>query len=232
MTNLPRQILYLMIKRNLLTTLLILLLTGFAISGNINNDSNIYTDSLLNIKRNSQRFIPYVKVIGHSWAVGAFEGYEEFFWNYGIITDVESRIGTSLKWAVEKAKEISDTNEYDAIFLLSGINDYRNSPQAIADNFAEFFNAALSKVPVIFVCNIAYYKPAEETVAIINEWLFDIDKKYPEIRIIDLYGEIEAQKKEGLEMGTDGLHPRSYDSIQDLFIYYILKHFKLLDKTN
>jgi hypothetical protein len=219
-----------MIKKNIFTLLLILLLTGFAIPGYIKNDSNTYIDSLVNIKRNSQTFIPFIKVIGHSWAVGAFEGYEEFFWRYGIITDVESEIGTSLKWAVDRAKEIPDKNEYDAIFLLSGINDYRNSPQAIADNFAEFFNVALSKVPVIFVCNIAYYKPAEEKVAIINEWLFDIDKKYPEIRIIDLYSEIEAQKKEGLEMGTDGLHPKSYDSIQDLFLYYILKYYKLLDK--
>jgi len=221
-----------MTKRIIFTMLLIILLPCFAIPGNIKNDSNVYIDSLLNIKRNSTVFIPYIKVIGHSWAVGAFEGYEEFFWRYGIITDIESEIGTSLKWAVKKAKEVPDTNEYDAIFLLSGINDYRNSPQTIADNFAEFFNAALSKVPVIFVCNISYYKPAEETVEIVNEWLFDIDKKYPEIRIIDLYGEIEAQKKEGLEMGTDGLHPKNYDSIQDLFIYYILKYYKLLNKLN
>lgn len=219
-----------MIKRSLLILLVILTFTGFVRPNIIINDSNTYRDSLLNIKRNSTDFIPYIKVIGHSWAVGAFEGYEEFFWKYGIIVDVESEIGTSLKWAVEKAKEIPDTNEYDAIFLLSGINDYRNSPQAIANSFADFFNIALSKVPVIFVCNLAYYKPAEEIVMIINEWLSDIDKKYPEIRIIDLYSEIEAQKKEGLEMGKDGLHPASYDSIQDLFIYYILKYYKILDK--
>lgn len=221
-----------MIKRSILILLLVLSVTGFAESGIFTNDSNTYTDSLLNIKRNSENFIPYIKVIGHSWAVGAFEGYEEFFWQYGIIVDEESETGTSLKWAVEKAKQISDTNEYDAIFLLSGINDYRNSPQVIANNFSEFFNTALTKVNIIFVCNIAYYKPAEEVVAVVNEWLSDIGKTYPEIRILDLYSEIEAQKKDGLEMGTDGLHPRSYDSIQDLFIYYILKHFNLHDKLN
>jgi hypothetical protein len=192
-------------------------------------DTNTYIDSLLTIKRNSKTFIPYIKVIGHSWAVGAFEGYEEFFWQYGIIVDQESGLGTSLKWAVNKAEEISDTNEYDAIFLLSGINDYRNTPQNIANDFANFFNISLSKVPVIFVCNIGYYKPAEEVVTIINEWLSDIGKKYPEIQIIDLYNEIEAQKKDGLDMSSDGLHPRSYDSIQDLFIYYILKYYKLLN---
>jgi hypothetical protein len=217
-----------MIKRVFFVLLLTLLIAGQAKPEIIVRDTISYTDSLLNIKRSSETFIPYIKVIGHSWAVGAFEGYDEFFWQYGIITDQESELGTSVKWAVDKAKEISDTNEYDGIFLLTGINDYRNTPQNIANDFADFFNVSLSKVPVIFVCNIAYYKPAEEMVTIINEWLSDIGKKYPEIQIIDLYSEIEAQKKDGLDMSTDGLHPRSYDSIQDLFIYYILKYYKLL----
>lgn len=217
-----------MIKRVFFVLLLTILFAEQAKPDIIVRDTNLYIDSLLNIKRNSETFIPYIKVIGHSWAVGAFEGYEEFFWKYGIIADQESELGTSIKWAVNKVNEISDTNEYDAIFLLSGINDYRNTPQSIANDFADFFNVSLSKVPVIFVCNIAYYKPAEEVVTIINEWLSDIGKKYPEIQIIDLYSEIEAQKKDGLDMSTDGLHPRSYDSIQDLFIYYILKYYKLL----
>lgn len=216
-----------MIRKILFVLLLTLLIAGQAKPEIIVRDTNLYTDSLLNIKKNSETFIPYIKVIGHSWAVGAFEGYEEFFRQYGIIIDQESALGTSVKWAVNKAKEIPDTNKYDAIFLLTGINDYRNSPQGIANDFADFFNVSLSKVPVIFICNIAYYKPAEEVVTIINEWLSDIGKEYPEIKIIDLYSEIEAQKKEGLDMSKDGLHPRSYDSIQDLFIYYILKHYNL-----
>jgi len=186
-------------------------------------------DSLLEKRQNSSEIIPYVKVIGHSWAVGAFKGFEEFFWSYGIIIDEKTMTGTSISWATEVAKQISDTNEYDAIFLLSGINDYRNTPQTIANNFADFFNISLSKVPVIFVCNIGYYEPAKEVIAIVNEWLFEVGKKYPEIQILDLFGEIEAHKKDGLEMSTDGLHPRNYEPIQDLFIYYILKYYKLLD---
>ncbi|MBN1633145.1 MAG: SGNH/GDSL hydrolase family protein [Ignavibacteria bacterium] len=219
-----------MTRKFFFVLLLTLLIAGRAGADIIIRDTNLYTDSLLKIKRNSESFIPYIKIIGHSWAVGAFEGYEEFFWQYGIIIDQESNLGTSLQWATNKAKEISDTNEYDAIFLLSGINDYRNSPQVIANDFAEFFNVSLSKVPVIFICNIANYKPAEEVIAIMNEWLLDIGKKYPEIQIIDLYSEIEIQKENGLEMSTDGLHPQNYDSIQDLFIYYILKYYNLLDQ--
>ncbi|MCX7833603.1 MAG: hypothetical protein N2490_05275 [Ignavibacteria bacterium] len=183
-------------------------------------------DIIWDIKKKSSKFIPYIKIIGHSWAVGAFKGQEEYFKMNGIIIDETSKVGTSIKWATQQLDSVAE-NKFDAIVLLSGINDYKNSVQEIADDFVKFMEKALTKAPVVFVFNIPYYEPAAEKIAIINDWLWEMSKLNNEIIVIDLYSEIEAQKKDGLEMSKDGLHLKNYDCVMDLLIYYIKYYYDI-----
>lgn len=171
--------------------------------------------------------IPYIKVIGHSWAVGAFSGQEKYFDDSGIRVDETSMVGTSIKWAVEEIKKVPQ-KKYDAICLLTGINDFQSSPEVAALAFSEFFEIAFTKANTIFVYNVPYYEPAKDFVSIMNEWLGETAKINDGIIIIDIYSEIELQKKDGLEMDPTGLHPRSYDSIQDIFIYMVKYYYNLL----
>lgn len=197
---------------------ILLLLISFALPINLiaQNDSTLKKDKT-----------PYIKVIGHSWAVGAFTGQEKYFEDNGIRIDETSKVGTSLIWAVEEIKKVPP-KKYDAICLLSGINDFQSSPDVAATQFSEFFEIAFSKANTIFVYNIPYYEPAKEFVSIMNEWLNETAKINNGIIIIDIYSEIELQKKEGLEMDPSGLHPRSYDSIQDILIYMVKYYYNLL----
>lgn len=181
-------------------------------------------DILWDIKKKSTKFIPYIKIIGHSWAVGAFKGQEEYFKINGILIDETSKVGTSLKWAIKQLDSVPE-NKFDAIVLLSGINDYKKSVQEIADDFLKFMEKALTKAPVVFVFNIPYYEPAAEKITIINDWLMEMSELNKEIVVIDLYSEIEAQKKDGLELSKDGLHLKNYDCVMDLLIYYIKYYY-------
>jgi len=181
---------------------------------------------LWDIKKRNKKFIPVIKIIGHSWTVGAFKGQEEYFKINGIIIEESSKIGSSIKWATNQLDSVNE-NKYDAIVLLSGINDYRKSVQSIADDFLEFIEKALTKAPVVFIFNIPYYEPAAEKIAIINDWLWEMSELNKEIVIIDLYSEIEAQKKDGLEFSSDGLHLKNYDCVMDLLIYYIKYYYNI-----
>lgn len=193
----------------------------------ISKDTTKPEDELLwDIKKKSKKFIPYIKIIGHSWAVGAFKGQEEYFKYNGIIIDETSEIGTSLKWATKQLENVPE-NKFDAIVLLSGINDYQKSVQAIADDFLEFIELALNKVSVVFIFNIPYFEPAAEKIVIINDWLSEMSELNKEIVVIDLFSEIEAQKKDGLELSKDGLHLKNYDCIMDLLIYYIKYYYNI-----
>ncbi len=223
-------------KYLLFTFLYIVIVTCYSYSGNFNKNltkeiipkdtTKPENDILWDIKKKSTPFIPYIKIIGHSWAVGAFKGQEEYFKINGIIIDETSKIGTSIKWATEQLDSVPE-NKFDAIVLLSGINDYRKSVQAIADDFLEFMEKAISKAPVVFIFNIPYYEPAAEKIAIINDWLWEMSKLNNEIVIIDLFSEIEAQKKDGLELSKDGLHLKNYDCVMDLLIYYIKYYYDI-----
>ena len=184
-------------------------------------------DSVSVKKDTVKKFTPNIKVIGHSWAVGTFKGYEEYFKKYGIKIDETSEIGTSVSWAYEKLKDVPE-GKYDALCILTGINDYKRDVNYISNVFSDIFELGLTKTPVIFVYNIAYYEPASDMIKIMNKWLDETSKLNPKtIIIIDDYNEIELQKKDGFKMSGDGLHPSSYDILQNLFIYTVKNYYGL-----
>lgn len=188
---------------------------------------SVKADSLLTKSDSMTQFVPNIKVIGHSWAVGTFKGKEEYFKKYGIIIDETSEVGTSLNWTYDKLKDVPE-GKYDALCILTGINDYKRDIGYITQMFSNILELGLSKAPVIFVFNIGYYEPATEMVKIMNEWLDESAKLNPGlIVVIDIYNELEARKKEGFKMSGNGLHPSRYDVLQNLFIYVVKNYYGL-----
>ena len=70
--------------------------------------NSVKADSLETRRDSLIQFVPNIKIIGHSWAVGTFKGKEEYFKKYGITIDETSEIGTSLSWAYEKLKDVPE----------------------------------------------------------------------------------------------------------------------------
>ncbi|MCX6159161.1 MAG: hypothetical protein NTY74_14370 [Ignavibacteriae bacterium] len=187
----------------------------------------VNADSLSTKEDTIKNFIPKIKVIGHSWAVGTFKGKEDYFKKQGIIIDETSEVGTSLTWAYERLIDVPE-NKYDALCILTGINDYKNDLGKVTEVFSNILELGVSKAPVIFVFNIGYYEPAVEMVAFMNDWLNEVAKLNPNlIIVIDIYGEIESKKKDGFKMSSNGLHPSSYDIIQKLFVSVVKDHYNL-----
>lgn len=189
---------------------------------------NLVKADTLDFKNDSlDVFVPNIKVIGHSWAVGTFKNNEDFFIKHNIKIDEASEVGTSLKWAYEKLKDLPN-EKYDAICILTGINDYKKSINYIVKMFSDILELAVTKASVVFIFNIAYYEPAEEMVSEINDWLNEAALLNPGIIVlVDAYNEIELRKKEGFKMSSNGLHPSSYEILQNLFVSAVQKHYKL-----
>ena len=189
---------------------------------------NIVNADTIHGKNDSiKSFVPNIKVIGHSWAVGTFKGKEDYFKKQGILIDETSEVGTSLSWAYERLKEVPE-NKYDALCILTGINDYKNDLGKVTKVFSNILELGVSKAPLIFVFNIGYYEPAVEMVTYMNDWLNEVAKLNPNlIIVIDVYSEIESKKKDGFKMSSNGLHPSSYDIIQKLFVSVVKDYYSI-----
>lgn len=189
----------------------------------IYTDMSDTTDTLTSLSETTF-VIPYIMVIGHSWAYGAFHNYNDFFKNYNINIDENTQVGTSLQWTLENVQSLPE-NKYNALCIFSGINDYRYDVNYIAEKFVQIFQEGFKKANVLFVFNIPDYPPASEKVKVLNEWLSEMAKINEGLIIIDINKEIELQKSSGFKMSADELHPSSYDVVQDLFIYVVQKYF-------
>lgn len=169
---------------------------------------------------------PRILVIGHSWAYGAFHNDSLYFSEYGINIDEITKIGSSVQWAIDTLKNVPEKN-YDAICIFTGVNDYKNEVNYIADKFYELFQEGFNKAPVLFVFNIPDWKPASEKIKVLNQWLDDMAKLNDGLIIFDIYNEMELQKQNGFQMRADGLHPSNYDVVRNFFIYFVQKYYNI-----
>lgn len=194
----------------------------------IKTDSAVFRKDSIDVQVTSNKyFMPNIKVIGHSWAVGTFKGKEEYFRQYGIIIEDTTKIGSSLKWAYERLQEVPE-NKYDAVCVLSGINDYKSDMNSILRTFSDILELGVQKAPVIFIFNIGNYYKAQDMVRITNEWLQEAAYLNPGVIVlVDIYNAIEKGKENGtFKMRSDGLHPENYKMFQDYFINVVQNFYK------
>jgi len=144
---------------------------------------------------------PKYYITGHSWAVGTFESLDSID---TIDYKLEAKTGASMDWSLRRIKRL-EQNEYTAIVIFTGINDYRNGNEFIKNKFNELITESFRKVSKVYLFNIPKYYLFDVTE--INEYLNGL--QIEGLIILDVCSEYE---------NSNSLHPRSYFKAKQLFL--------------
>lgn len=145
-----------------------------------------------------------IYIVGHSWTSGAFKN-----WNISKCITVNAKIGSNIQWSINQIDKLKK-NQYERIYVFTGINDYTDSEQNLKNKFNKLTEIALSKSDNVYLFNIPRYSKCEQKIKNINQYIETIEG----ITVIDVYSKYK---------NSSSLHPKSYEGVREIFLETLKK---------